>query len=329
MNLTEFRKHYQYDPIYDKIGEGGFAKVYKARDVYYRRDVALKFYFGSLGDRYSVQAELDKVVRLQHPNLVQYYGVETIDAPEDDWRANDGKVQVGIMEYANGGDLDDFMTTFPSMAVIQQVVREILDGLAYLHDNGIIHRDIKPQNILMHKKSRGGVVVKIADFGLARQTQDEHQSSKLLGTVEYIAPEQLDVAKYGIDGKLSTNVDLWGLGIILAEIFTGEPPFGSRAEGVSHEQVMFNILKSAPNSHIAQVEQPYRDMIYWCLRKHAGERAKSAHELIALLEGRQAAPTFSATPPPAAATAKPNYWVYGVIAAIVFICVCFLLSRFL
>lgn len=120
MNLTEFRKRYRYDPSYDKIGEGGFAKVYKARDMYYNRDVALKFYYGSLGDRYSVQAELDKVVRLDHPNLIKYYGVETLDAPEEDWRANDGKVQVGIMEYANGGDLDDFMTSFPTIEAIQK-----------------------------------------------------------------------------------------------------------------------------------------------------------------------------------------------------------------
>lgn len=291
MNITEFRKRYRYDPSYDKIGEGGFAKVYKARDMYYNRDVALKFYYGSLGDRYSVQAELDKVVSLDHPNLIKYYGVETLDAPEDDWRANDGKVQVGIMEYANGGDLDDFMTSFPDTEAIKKIAREILEALAYLHDNGIMHRDIKPQNILMHKKGNT-YTVKIADFGLARQTTDSHLSSKLLGTVEYIAPEQLDTAQFGINGKLFTNVDLWGLGIILAEIFTGETPFGSRAEGVTHEQVMFNILKKDPSVSLQTVIQPYRDMISWCLRKNASERVQSAHDLIAMLNGTQKAPTF-------------------------------------
>jgi serine/threonine protein kinase len=297
MNLTEFRKRYRYDPSYDKIGEGGFAKVYKARDMYYNRDVALKFYYGSLGDRYSVQAELDKVVRLDHPNLIKYYGVETLDAPEEDWRANDGKVQVGIMEYANGGDLDDFMTSFPTIEAIQKIAREILEALAYLHDNHIIHRDIKPQNILMHKNGNTWTV-KIADFGLARQTEDSHLSSKLLGTVEYIAPEQLDVAQFGINGKLSTNVDLWGLGIILAEIFTGETPFGSRAEGVSHEQVMFNVLKKDSSVSLQNVVQPYRDMINWCLRKHATERVQSAHDLLAMLDGGKKAPAFEQKTPP-------------------------------
>lgn len=285
ISITEFRKRYHYDPIYDKIGEGGFAKVYKARDNYYQRDVALKFYYGSLGDRYSVQAEVEKMLKIQHHNLIQFYGVETLLAPEEDLKAPDGKVQVGIMEYVNGGDFDDFMASFPSQEAIKKALTEILQALAYLHDRGIIHRDIKPQNILMHRQNNQWIV-KIGDFGLARQAADSRLSSKLLGTVEYIAPEQLDPTQFGKNGKLSTNVDLWGFGVIVAEVFTGESPFGNRNEGNTHEQVMFNILKKDISEHIAQVSAPYKDMIAWCLRKHAEDRVQTAHQLLQLLEGK-------------------------------------------
>ena len=298
MTLQEFRLRYRYDPTYDKLGEGGFAKVFRAQDLYRNRRVALKFYETALGDRYSVQKELDKMMQLSHPNLITYYGMEIVEVSTDDHPNAADRLQVGVMEYANGGDLDDFITAYPSMEQIAKVVREILSGLAYLHQNGIIHRDLKPQNILL-SKTDSIWTAKIADFGLAKQTADSHLSSKLLGTVEYIAPEQLDPLQFGNNGRLDTNVDLWALGVILAEIFTGEPPFGSRADGLTHDQVMTNILQTDPAPKLRSISSPYREAVLWCLRKHAKERASSATAILELLEGKRQAPSLQAETPKA------------------------------
>ena len=286
MTLKEFRQRYKYNPETDTLGEGGFAKVYKAYDTLMKRTVALKFYRGDFGDKYSVLAEIKRSMSFNHPNLIRYYDAIQIQAPTGYDASN--MLQVGIMEYANSGDLNDFMKTFPSMENIKRVVGGILKGLAYLHEHGVVHRDIKPQNLLVNKEEDGTWVSKIADFGLAKKLSEQKElSSQLLGTMEYMAPEQFNPEKYGIRGLLGTNIDLWGLGVILFETFTGELPFGSRTDGDSHEQVMYNIMRKNLGEGLEDVVQPYRSIIQWCLVKNANQRAQTANDLLALLEGKE------------------------------------------
>lgn len=286
MTLQEFRQRYKYNPETDTLGEGGFAKVYKAYDTLMKRTVALKFYRGDFGHKYSVLAEIKRAMSLNHPNLIRYYDAIQIQVPSSFDASS--MLQVGIMEYANSGDLNDFMKTFPSIENIQRVIGGILKGLAYLHQHGMVHRDIKPQNLLINRGEDGIWVSKIADFGLAKQLSEQKElSSQLLGTMEYMAPEQFNPEKYGIQGRLSTNIDLWALGVILFETFTGELPFGSRTDGDSHEQVMYNIMRKNLGEGLDDVMQPYRSIIKWCLVKNANQRAQNAGELLQLLEGKE------------------------------------------
>lgn len=286
MTLKEFRQRYKYDPETDTLGEGGFAKVYKAYDVLMKRTVALKFYRGDFGHKYSVLAEIKRAMSLNHPNLIRYYDAVQIQVPTGYDASN--VLQVGIMEYANAGDLNDFMKTFPSMMDIKKIIGGILQGLAYLHKHGMVHRDIKPQNLLINKEPDGTCVSKIADFGLAKQLSEQKElSSQLLGTMEYMAPEQFNPEKYGIKGQLGTNIDLWALGVILFETFTGDLPFGSRTDGESHEQVMYNIMRKDLGEELNDVMQPYRSIIQWCLVKNANQRAQNAEKLLALLDGKE------------------------------------------
>jgi len=286
MNLKEFRQRYKYNPETDTLGEGGFAKVYKAYDKLMKRTVALKFYRGDFGHKYSVLAEIKRAMSLNHPNLIRYYDAVQIQVPTGYDASN--ILQVGIMEYANSGDLNDFMRTFPSMEDIQKTIGGILKGLAYLHKHGMVHRDIKPQNLLINKEPDGTWVSKIADFGLAKQLSEQKElSSQLLGTMEYMAPEQFNPEKYGIKRTLGTNIDLWALGVILFETFTGDLPFGSRTDGESHEQVMYNIMRKDLGEDLNDVMQPYRSIIQWCLVKDANKRAQNADELLALLDGKE------------------------------------------
>ncbi|OWY19200.1 serine/threonine protein kinase [Sphingobacteriales bacterium UPWRP_1] len=288
MTLEEFRQRYRYDVTKDKLGEGGFSKVYKAYDTQMNRDVALKFYHGDISERYGVMEELKKVMTFKHPNLVRYYDAVILDAPT--MFDENAKAQIGVMEYVNSGDLNDFMKTYPSMQELGKVVEGILEGLDYLHSKGVVHRDIKPQNILLHKEN-GQWIPKIADFGLAKRLNTfGDQSSKLLGTMEYMAPEQFDSNKYGINGQIGTNVDIWSLGIILYEMFTGELPFGGRNSGTTHEQVMFNIMQKELSTELDAIDEPYRSVVKQCLVKKATRRAANARQLIDILHGNTTAP---------------------------------------
>ncbi len=281
MTLQEFRQRYQYIPERDLLGKGGFAKVYKALDVVENRTVALKFYQGNPNDKYGVMEELRKAVTLSHPNLIRYFNA--VQLQNDASSFEDEGIQVAIVEYANSGDFNDFILSFPDTATILKVVRGILKGLDYLHQHGIVHRDIKPQNLLMHRAQRQWDC-KIADFGLAKRLEGGGQSSKLMGTVEYMAPEQFNVKKFGINEQLGTNVDLWSLGVILYELFTGSLPFGNTKEGADHREVMVNIMEKELTD-MKNIMEPFRSVIKACLVKSATQRAATAKEVLAILEG--------------------------------------------
>lgn len=287
MNLQQFRELYTYNTDKDVLGIGGFSKVYKAFDVRGNRYVALKFYQGSLGEKYDVKGEVKKVISLSHINLIKYYDIVSLEAPNI--HDSFAKVQVGIMEYANAGDFNDFLKTFPSIEQISEVLRGVLQGLAYLHQNGIVHRDIKPQNILIDKQGNR-TITKIADFGLAKRlTANQSASVHLMGTMEYMAPEQFNPTRYGINQQLDTNIDLWALGVILYEAFTGDLPFGNRNEGFTHEQVMYNIMQKTIETNVDDIPSPFNLIITRCLIKKAGDRAQSATELLDILDGKTTA----------------------------------------
>lgn len=283
MTIDEFRRRYAYDVRTDLIGEGGFARVYKATDNVAHRTVALKFYHGDTDDKYGLLQEIRKVMRLSHINIVRFYDAILLDSPTIyDPQA---KIQVGVAEYVNGGDLNDFLKTFPDEAQLSKVVRDILTGLDYLHLNGVVHRDIKPQNILL-QRTNDDYTAKITDFGLAKNLESSSLSSKLMGTMEYMSPEQFDTQKFGIGGKVGISVDLWSLGVILYEMFTGDLPFGNRHEGATHEQLLFNILQKDVRSNLNNdIPEPFRSIIGRCLMRKVERRAQSARELIDLLDG--------------------------------------------
>ncbi|MGB0840143.1 MAG: serine/threonine-protein kinase [Chitinophagales bacterium] len=297
MTLQEFKQRYRYDANKDLIGKGGFAKVYRAYDTLMNRTVALKFYHGDLEAKYDVLSELKKVTTFKHPNLVRYYDATVLQALQTVYGTS-SNMQVGILEYANAGDLNDFIKTFPELEQIDEVLRGLLKGLQYLHQNGVIHRDIKPQNVLMSKTEGAEEkwTTKIADFGLAKKIDQGQVSSKLLGTMEYMAPEQFNPQRFGIQGALSTNVDLWAFGVILFELFTGELPFGSRHDGLSHEEVMLKIMsEDLSETALNEVEQPYQNIIRRCLVKPALNRALNAQELLDLWSGKSASNTVNST----------------------------------
>lgn len=282
----KFRERYTFDSKKDFIGKGGFSRVYKAYDNIRKRYVALKFYKGNVSDKYDIISEINRMDDAIHPNVIRYYDANIIDSVNAIGETE--HIQVGIMEYANAGDISIFFQVKRSPKVVNAIIKDILQGLAYLHENGIAHRDLKPKNILLSKDKKGKLTAKIADFGISKRmdADDAMMSSQLMGSVEYMAPEQFAPAMFGMNQKLGTNVDLWSLGIIIYELYTQNLPFGSRTTGINYEQILNNILFNDLNIDYNRVAEPHRTIIKRCLVKKAADRAKDATELLAILEGK-------------------------------------------
>ncbi len=292
----KFRERYTFDSKKDFIGKGGFSRVYKAYDNVRKRYVALKFYKGNVSDKYDIISEINRMDDMIHPNLIRYYDANIIESVNAIGETE--QIQVGIMEYANAGDISTYFKVQRSPEMVSSIIKDILEGLAYLHENGIAHRDLKPKNILLSKNKRGKLTAKIADFGISKRIdiEDATMSSQLMGSVEYMAPEQFAPAMFGLNQKLATNVDLWSMGIIIYELYSQSLPFGSRTAGINYEQILNNILFNDLNIDYDRVAEPHRTIIRRCLVKKAADRAKDATELLEILEGKTKKPKVEKKP---------------------------------
>ena len=217
--------HYR---ILEKIGEGGMGIVYLAEDTKLDRKVALKFlpkeFTKDKDSRERFEREAKAAAALNHTNIVTIYEINEFE----------GQTYIA-MEYVEGQTLKDIIckgeVTSPlQLNQIINITTQICEGLKCAHDAGIVHRDIKPQNIIIDKDGK----VKILDFGLAKLkgvTQLTKESSTL-GTVHYISPEQAKGME--VDHK----TDIWSLGVVLYEMVTGQVPF----RGDYDQAVIYSIL---------------------------------------------------------------------------------------
>ncbi len=195
------------------VGTGGMSTVFRARDLQLDRLVAIKI----LHEHYAAdpeylarfRSEARAVARLSHPNIVT-----VIDRGDDDGR------QYIVFENVDGENLKELVVRSGRLPVGQalELAIAIADGLSFAHDRGLVHRDVKPQNVLLNSEGE----VKVTDFGIARSLHVEHgvtQTGTVLGTGEYLAPEQAS-------GKpVSPATDVYSLGVVLWELLTGEVPF--------------------------------------------------------------------------------------------------------
>jgi serine/threonine protein kinase len=280
--LHPFFSRYEYNPNEALIGKGGFARVYRAFDKRLNRWVALKFYkTAEVSERCSPTAEILRVINLDHPNICRYIDIEELE--KENVFGEREITQVCVMELLDGGNLLEYYAMHPTEPVLKKLLTDVLNGLAYLHRNGIIHRDIKPANILI-RETADGPVAKITDFGVSKALdagKTEH-SSALVVSIPYMAPEQLNVKKYGIDERIGPNLDLWALGVTLYEVITGKVLF-KNGDHDSNEEIMANILSPELLSRVDALPQPYRDVVRRCLVKDARRRAHRAEDLLEVL----------------------------------------------
>ena len=223
--ISKIISHYE---ILEKLGEGGMGEVYLAEDTKLNRRVALKFLPAQLASDEEFKArfkrEAQAAAALNHPNIITIYEVTEYE-----------NRPFIAMEYVKGESLKDLIDKKElSVGEVLDVALQISEGLAVAHQAGIVHRDIKPQNILMGKDGR----VRICDFGLVKLKRDMTltQAGSTLGTVAYMSPEQAR------GEEVDHRTDIWSLGVVLYEMVTGEMPF----KGEHEQAVIYSILNEDP-----------------------------------------------------------------------------------
>jgi eukaryotic-like serine/threonine-protein kinase len=195
------------------VGTGGMSTVFRAHDVQLEREVAVKILHSHYADDPEYlerfRREARAVAKLSHPNIVT-----VIDRGDDDGR------QYIVFEHVDGENLKELVVRSGRLPVRQalELAIAVADGLAFAHDRGLVHRDVKPQNVLLNDEGE----VKVTDFGIARSLHVESgvtQTGTVLGTGEYLAPEQAS-------GRTVTPAtDVYSLGVVLWELLAGDVPF--------------------------------------------------------------------------------------------------------
>ena len=250
--------------IQRKLGAGGMADVYLAEDQELGRRVALKL----LDDRHAsdeqfverFRREAQNAAGLSHPNIVSIY----------DRGEAEGTYYIA-MEYVEGRTLKELLVARgPSpIAIAIDYTRQILSALRFAHRNGIVHRDIKPHNVLVDSEGH----VKVTDFGIARAGASQMtEEGSIIGTAQYLSPEQARGA------PVDQTSDLYSTGIVLYELLTGTVPFTGETP-VEIAMKHLSQVPPSPSSHRAEIP---RDLDYVALRalaKDPSDRYHSAEEM--------------------------------------------------
>lgn len=262
--------------IEEVLGDGGLGRVYKARHVRMSRRFAIKVPFGEVGYDRKARARLaneaEAASRLDHPNVI---GVVDV-----------GESSAGLfymaMDLADGPSLAELIDAGPiAIADVLTIFVQLADGLTHAHERGLVHRDLKPDNIVISTRGDGTLQARVIDFGLALVSEDEQPKTRLttegmvVGTPCYMAPEQ------ATGEELDFRTDLFALGIILYELLAGRLPF----DGTPNEVARQNL--AAPLPPIAEragraVDPLYEAVVTWLTRKRKDERPGATRDVLTL-----------------------------------------------
>ena len=250
--------------IVGKIGAGGMADVYKARDHKLNRFVAVKVLKAEFREDKAFitkfRAEAQAAAGLAHPNIVNIYDV-----------GEEKGVYFIVMELVEGITLKEYIAKKGRLAVREatSIAIQVSQGLEAAHNSGIIHRDVKPQNIIISTDGK----VKVTDFGIARAATNNTISTAVMGSVHYTSPEQ---ARGGYSDAKS---DIYSLGITLYEMLTGHVPFDGESTVAIAIKHLQEEMKS-PEVYVADLPRSTVQIIYKCTQKSPDRRYANMTELI-------------------------------------------------
>jgi serine/threonine protein kinase len=249
-------EHLYYDPVY--AGKGGFAIVFKAKRKTDNKTVAIKIPISlDEGTGRSFLREITSWQRLNHENIITLYDANILPIPYLE------------MEYASAGSLDQ-MNKPVDIDTASEIILEIVEGLSYSHAQGVIHRDLKPMNVLLTED----LTPKISDWGLSKIIAESKTSSIYGFSPLYGSPEQISPKKFG---KPDERTDIYQLGVIFYELLTGRTPF----EGDDLVEVSTAIVteEPAPPSSINPETEIVDPIILKCLAKKKEDRYQNVREL--------------------------------------------------
>ena len=264
--------------IVSPLGKGGMGEVYRAEDLRLGQTVALKFLSRSLAQTEEARERFTREVRLarqvSHPNVCRVFDIGEISESGDAGKTFTHTFLT--MEFVDGEDLASLMRRIgrlpPDKAV--EIARQLCAGLAAAHEHGIIHRDLKPANIMLDGRGR----VRITDFGLAGLAAEIEGAEARAGTPAYMSPEQF------AGGEVTPKSDLYSLGLVLYEIFTGKRPFdASSSEEMARQRD--KSAPAAPSQLVKDLDPLIERVILRCLEKDPAKRPASALQVAAALPG--------------------------------------------
>ncbi len=249
----------------EMIGKGGMANVYLAKDKINGQTVAVKILKQDFADNEELvrrfKNESKAIALLSHSGIIKVYDL-----------CFSSEIKCIVMEYVNGITLKDYIENKKSLN-FQEVcyfTKQILSAMSHAHSKGVVHRDLKPQNVLMTEQG----VLKISDFGIARLAQSENRtiSDKAIGTVGYVSPEQAKGEPSDARG------DLYSIGVMMYEMCTGRLPFiGDSAVSVALKHV--NEAPVAPTAINPQIPKGLEEIILKAMSKRPAERYQDAQEM--------------------------------------------------
>ncbi len=250
--------------ILEKIGTGGMSDVYKAKDHKLNRFVAVKVLKQEFSENANFvskfRIEAQAAAGLMHPNIVNVYDV-----------GEEGDNHYIVMELVDGITLKKYIEKKARLSVKEAVsiAIQVSMGIEAAHNNHIIHRDIKPQNIIISKEGK----VKVTDFGIAKAATSNTITSNVMGSVHYTSPEQ---ARGGYSDEKS---DIYSLGVTMFEMLTGRVPFNGEttvAIAIKHIQEEF----PSPREYVAEIPVCVEQIVFKCCQKSPDRRYQSMSELI-------------------------------------------------
>ncbi|MDQ3747752.1 MAG: protein kinase [Acidobacteriota bacterium] len=298
------------------LGKGGMGEVFKAEDIKLNQTVALKFLPAKLEKDKNALARFHAEVRnarqVSHANVCRVFDISEIE----------GKHFLS-MEFIDGDDLSSLLRRIgrlPSDKAVE-IARQLCFGLAAIHDAGILHRDLKPANVIIDSKGKA----RITDFGIAGLESELKANAGVVGTPAYMSPEQ-------IAGKeLTTKSDIYSLGLVLYEIFTGKQAFQSDSihELLRKQQTT---APTNPSEVLKEIDPIVEKTILQCLEKNPTERPKNPLQVAMMLPGGnplEAAIAAGETPSPEMVAAAPKKGALKPAVAVACLSVVVLLFAFI